>query len=229
MNYNQILKQQKDYYIARANEYDEWFLRKGRYDRGKKLNALWFSEVQELKQKLKQFNPKGQVMEIACGTGWWTQELVKYADHITAVDAVKEVLAICKKKIKVKKVTYIQKDIFSLKLQKKFDVVFFSFWVSHVPPGLFESFWQLVHSWLKPDGRVFFIDNLKSSTHVTDYSSTTDLRKVKSGEEFLINKIFYKPEELDNRLKMLGWKIAVKHTPNYFLYGFGRYHRFGIE
>lgn len=140
MNYNQILKQQKDYYIARANEYDEWFLRKGRYDRGKKLNALWFSEVQELKQKLKQFNPKGQVMEIACGTGWWTQELVKYADHITAVDAVKEVLAICKKNIKSKKVTYIQKDIFFLKLQKKFNVVFFSFWVSHVPRGLFESF-----------------------------------------------------------------------------------------
>lgn len=54
---NTILKQQIDYYRTRATEYDEWFLRKGKYDRGPRLNTLWFAEVAQVKKELKQFNP----------------------------------------------------------------------------------------------------------------------------------------------------------------------------
>lgn len=45
---NQLLKEQIAYYKARADEYDEWFLRQGRYDRGDELNQQWFAEVSQV-------------------------------------------------------------------------------------------------------------------------------------------------------------------------------------
>ena len=45
MNGKKILDEQLTYYRARAPEYDEWFMRTGRYDRGPEHSAEWFSEV----------------------------------------------------------------------------------------------------------------------------------------------------------------------------------------
>jgi hypothetical protein len=36
------------------------------------------------------------------------------------------------------------------------NLLFFSFWLSHVPPARFEEFWALVRGALKPEGRAFF-------------------------------------------------------------------------
>jgi demethylmenaquinone methyltransferase/2-methoxy-6-polyprenyl-1,4-benzoquinol methylase len=63
-----VLQQQVDYYRARAGEYDEWFLRQGRYDRGAELNAHWFGEVATVVAALDAFGPRGDVLEFACGT-----------------------------------------------------------------------------------------------------------------------------------------------------------------
>ena len=88
-----VLQQHVDYYRARAGEYDEWFLRQGRYDRGPELNARWFSEVETVVAALDTVDPRGDVLELACGTGLWTQRLAPYANQLTAVDAAPEVLA----------------------------------------------------------------------------------------------------------------------------------------
>src|SRR3989338_6183684 len=221
-----ILKEQIEYYEARATEYDEWFLRRGRYDHGSKLKKLWFSEVEQVKAELKKFNPKGKVLEIACGTCWWTEQLVKYAEHITAVDAASEVLILNKKKNGQEKVNYIKADLFNWNPQDKYDVIFFSFWLSHVPPDKFEQFWLLVQKALRPQGRVFFIDSLKSEGPEKTYTinnpfNPTSLRKLNDGRTFTVIKVFYRPEKLTQDLKQLGWYFKVKNTTNYFLYGFG--------
>lgn len=166
-------------------------------------------------------------MELAAGTGWWTEKLVKYADHITAVDSSSETLAICKAKVGAQKVSFIKDDIFSFKPDKLYDLVFFSFWLSHVPPDKFNSFWQLVSNSLKKNGRVFFIDSLKHETPKPKSNSQkpediTSLRNLKSGKEFKIIKIFYQPQKLSQKLQKLGWQVKVKSTPNFFIYGFGR-------
>src|ERR1041384_1455869 len=90
----EILRQQMEYYRARAAEYDEWWRRRGRYDHGPELNAPWFIEAGEAQRALDAFRPAGHVLELACGTGIWTERLLGHAEPATAVDASAEVLEI---------------------------------------------------------------------------------------------------------------------------------------
>src|SRR5436189_6169833 len=89
-----ILDEQIAYYRARASEYDEWFLRQGRYDRGAEHSRLWFDEVATVEAALGEAAPSGDILELACGTGLWTRHLAAKAEHVTAVAASAEVIAI---------------------------------------------------------------------------------------------------------------------------------------
>src|SRR5205814_8227132 len=156
---DRTLQEQIAYYDARANEYDEWFLRRRRYDRGPALNRKWFDEVGQVAAALNAFAPTGQVLELACGTGLWTQRLAGYATHVTAVDSSDKMLALNRARVGEAKVDHLRADIFSWRPDRQYDVVFFGFWLSHVPPERFDSFWDLVRACLRPEGRVFFVDS----------------------------------------------------------------------
>lgn len=75
MNGKKILDEQLTYYRARAPEYDEWFMRTGRYDRGPEHRAEWFFEVAIMEAALEPVVKGKQVLELACGTGRWTKYL----------------------------------------------------------------------------------------------------------------------------------------------------------
>src|ERR1700744_2007881 len=89
-----VLTEQLDYYRARALEYDKWWNREGRFDRGAEANPRWFAETTELERALERFDPRGDVLELACGTGLWTRRLATRAARLTAVDGAAEVLAL---------------------------------------------------------------------------------------------------------------------------------------
>ncbi len=247
------LRQQIEYYRARAGEYDEWFFRRGRYDRGPEHNARWFTEVGEVAASLDAFAPTGEVLELACGTGLWTQQLARHAAHVTGVDASAEVLALNRERITLPKreqvaspelegaasatpgrfasppVTWIEADLFAWEPPAaQFDVVFFSFWLSHVPPERFESFWALVRRALRPGGRFFLVDSryAPSSTAInnplTDPADTVQTRRLNDGREFEIYKVFYERDSLAARLAKLGWTADVRETPTYFIYACSR-------
>jgi SAM-dependent methyltransferase len=224
---DELLREQIAYYRARANEYDEWFLRQGRYDRGPERNAQWFAEVGEVIRALDDFAPRGDVLELACGTGLWTQHLVRHAADVTALDSSSEVLAINRARVGDAKVRYLQADLFGWQPDRQYDVVFFSFWLSHVPPERFEAFWDLVKRGLAPAGRVFFVDSLytESSTardhQLVDPTATTQTRRLNDGQEYSIVKVFYQPEQLEQRLRELGWAVECRGTGGYFFYGRG--------
>lgn len=226
--HDELLQQQIDYYRARAGEYDEWFLRQGRYDHGVEANRQWFAEVAQVANALDAFAPTGDVLELACGTGLWTQHLVRHASRVTAVDAAPEVIALNGQRLgSDAPVDYVQADLFSWRPSRQYDVVFFSFWLSHVPPELFGAFWDLVRSALAPQGRVFFLDSLyNEASTARDHqlegdTGTSVTRRLNDGETFRIIKVFYRPSELEARMKAHGWEIVVEQTPSYFLYGFG--------
>jgi SAM-dependent methyltransferase len=220
------LQQQIDYYRARAPEYDDWFFRRGRYDRGPQANADWFADVALLRGTLEKFKPAGDVLELACGTGLWTEQLLPYARSLTAVDASPETLAINRARVGAAAgVQFVQADLFAWHPQATFDVVFFGFWLSHVPPDLFEPFWRLVAGALRPGGRVFFVDSKfePSSTardHVLENAQADSVvRRLNDGREFQVVKVFYRPGELQARLRSLGWSADIRETPRYFLLG----------
>lgn len=231
MNWNppfNILRQQQLYYCARAAEYDQWWLRQGRYDRGHDNNARWFAEAGEVYTALQRFQPAGHVLELACGTGLWTQHLLPFARQLTALDGSAEMLQRNAARIQSSAVRYLQADIFQWQPDQTFDTVFFGFWLSHVPPDKFQEFWNLVRKCLAPKGRMFFVDSLPedSSTavdhHHLDPNACIQHRRLNDGREFDVVKVFYPPDTLSGRLCTLSWDVAVQRTASYFLYGSGR-------
>jgi len=219
-----ILKLQIAYYGARANEYDEWFLREGRYDRGEQHRKAWMAEVAEVQAALKQAKPAESILELACGTGLWSQRLSLFSDDLTVVDASPEMLDLCRKRLGSDHVEFIQADLFEWQPQKTYDFVFFAFWLSHVPLDRFSAFWERVAGALRPTGRVFFVDSLytDSSTaldHKQIGRSGTVERKLNDGRKFEIVKVFYEPASLQEQLLQSGWEGSVHSTAQFFLYG----------
>jgi len=224
------LREQLAYYRARASEYDQWWLRTGRYDRGAELNARWFSEAKQVEAALDDFKPDGKILEFACGTGLWSERLLRFAKHLTALDGSPEMLALNASRLRSPRVRYIEANLFEWSPTEKFETIFFSFWLSHVPPERFDEFWRLVRASLAPGGRVFFVDSRYEHTstavdhRLPEQTATILRRRLDDGREFQIYKVFYEPKDLISRLKKLGWNFIIKQTEHYFIFGFGQLH-----
>ncbi|HVC07904.1 MAG TPA: class I SAM-dependent methyltransferase [Solirubrobacterales bacterium] len=222
-----LLVEQGDYYRQRAPEYEDWWFRRDRYNRGQEANARWFAEAAEVMAALERFGPRGKVLELACGTGIWTRELARSARRLTAIDGSEEMLALNRAKVEDPTVEYIHADLFQWEPAETYDVCFFGFWLSHVPEVRFEPFWEMVRRALEPEGRVFFLDSARNERasaidhKLPEAGEETMLRRLKNGEEFQIVKRFHEPESLQDRLAGLGWSVQVKSTPEYFIYGGG--------
>lgn len=178
---------------------------------------------EEVTEALDAFQPQGSVLELACGPGVWTGKLLRYAADVTAVDGSAEMLAIAAARVGRERVRFIRADLFTWRPGRRYDVVFFGFWLSHVPRERFESFWSLVADCLKPDGRVFFADDAYR-THdelVEGPSSATIRRQIPDGTAYRLVKVPHQPDDLKTRLGELGWDIKVAATAGPFYWGAG--------
>jgi demethylmenaquinone methyltransferase/2-methoxy-6-polyprenyl-1,4-benzoquinol methylase len=169
------------------------------------------------------FRPGGNVLELACGPGTWTGHLLGHAATVTAVDAAPEMLAIAATKISDKRVTFVQANMFDWKPERRYDVVFFAFWLSHVPLERFERFWSLVADCLKPEGRVLFIDDAYRTPDelIEGEGSSTIRRRLTDGAAYRAVKVPHTPAGLEQRLDRLGWRITVKQLAGPFFCGAG--------
>src|SRR3954466_7021668 len=86
-NTDPTLAEQLAYYRARAREYDKWFRREGLHDLGEEHNARWRLELHRVFSALDAFAPRGEVLELAYGTGEWTIRLAESATRVVGVDA----------------------------------------------------------------------------------------------------------------------------------------------
>jgi ubiquinone/menaquinone biosynthesis C-methylase UbiE len=224
-----LLEEQTQYYIARGANSDDWFYRRGRYDHGPVLNRAWFREAVELVQALSSFNASGNVLELAGGTGLWTQHLVMSANRVTVVDVSPESLAANRARLGsfTSRVRYVEHDIFDWTPREKYDAIFFAFFLSHVPPDRFASFWELIRSCLAPEGRVFLTETLRSENALhLDYrlparESIVTTRRF-GGREFRIYKNYLSPQSLTEHLAALGWEAHMHATHEFFLHGMVR-------
>ena len=226
------LATQRDYYRARAPEYDEWFLRQGRYDQGDELNGRWFREVAEVEAALGGTGLSGHILEMAAGTGWWTERLAATADYVTAVDASPETAEIAKARLRdaglADRVSFVAADLFAWRPDQRYDAVFFSFWITHVPDDRLDSFLQSVSAALKPGGRLFWIDSRREQTGTApdqplpEAENEIMTRRLNDGRTFQIVKRFRSASAYEEAFAKHGIDLQVHETATYFQYGVGR-------
>jgi len=125
-------------------------------------------------------------------------------------------------------VDYVEADVFAWRATRTCDVVFFSFWLSHVTRARFRSFWRLVRECLSPGGRAFFIDNRTDPTpgmakdpYVVEYRPDLHVRRLEDGSEYRVVKVMYEPDELRSLLRAEGWDAETSGT-RWFIFGFAR-------
>jgi SAM-dependent methyltransferase len=207
---DQLLAEQRAYYSALAPGY---------LDQGLNLPG-----GAELTDALDAFRPTGSILELACGPGVWTPQLLRHATDVTAVDASPEMLAIAASRVPGgAPVRFVEADLFSWEPDRRYDVVFTGFWLSHVPAERFESFWALVATALAPRGRVFFVDDGYRTPDelIEGPASSTIQRRTPDGTPYRIVKVPLEPADLERQLRELGWDITVTPTAGPFFWGTG--------
>jgi len=226
-----VLAEQAAYYRARAPEYDRWFRREGRYDRGPAETARWFAELDEVRTALAGVPlDGGDVAELAPGTGLWTELLVDRARSLIAVDASPEMVEEARRRLgpKAVKVDFVVADLFDWRPARTFDAVAFCFWISHVPDERLDGFLAGVASMLRPGGAVFFVDGrrepLSTAADHTLPSAGQEVmeRRLDDGRRFRIVKAFRTAADVEERCRRAGLDVDVRETATYFQYGAGR-------
>jgi len=185
--FRDIEKDIQQYYADRANEYELTYERPERQTDLKTIPIL-----------LKNLLNEHHVLEIACGTGYWTKIISSVAKSITATDINNEVLKIAKNKlIKLKKVTFIQDDSYSLnKIRGNFTAGFAFSWWSHILISKLNDFINVFHSRLQHGALVIFIDSyyIAGSSipicRIDNDGNTYQIRKLQDGREYEILKNF---------------------------------------
>lgn len=222
-----LLQEQIEYYRARAPEYDDWFYRRDRYDHGEAHTRQWQREIQQVREQLNRVTDLGHILELAPGTGIWTAELIQIGERVSALDASPEMIEINRAKLASERVDYQLVDLFRYQPALQYDMVFFGFWLSHVPADKLSRFLKMVYDALKPGGRLFLVDSravdlAKNHTGTANLGTDSQRRALSDGREFDIVKIYYDPAELTETLRAHGFDIVVEGTENFFIYADGR-------
>jgi SAM-dependent methyltransferase len=184
------------YYDDRASVYDDMYLRR---------DPTWRRDLESLAGEMAKALTGRSVLEIACGTGFWTEIAAKTATRIVAVDASERMLELAR--IREKRnanVDYILGDAYALKkVTGKFDAGLANFWFSHVPKSRIEEFLSGFESKLEKPYIVFMADNryvlgiggqLITKPGIED---TFKLREGADGSEHEVLKNYYDRKTLE--------------------------------
>jgi demethylmenaquinone methyltransferase/2-methoxy-6-polyprenyl-1,4-benzoquinol methylase len=200
------------YYRARAAEYDSTY--------GERTN------MPRLVKTLDELPISGDVLEVACGTGQWTQLLAGRTRTLTALDAAPEMLRIARARMRGTTTRFIEADIFTWEPVRQYDTVFFAFWLSHVPPVAMEAFWNLLRWALAPGGCVVFLDDSPAKAEieepVTGAQVPTVRRTLADGSQHLAVKVLHDAPGLISHLNDLGWEAHIEPMDDFHFVGIAR-------
>ncbi|MGH8673302.1 MAG: class I SAM-dependent methyltransferase, partial [Burkholderiales bacterium] len=163
------------YYAGRAAEYERIYARPERQ-----------AELATLRARIRKIFAKKTVLELACGTGYWTEVIAGGAAHVTALDINEEVLAVARAK-------NIPSDKATFRIGSAYDksdaaegcnALFAGFWWSHVPLAQMDGFLKGTVSSIAPGGLIAFVDN-----RYVEGSSTSISRRDAQGNTYQLRKL----------------------------------------
>lgn len=170
------------------------------------------------REKLLKLAPLPHILELAAGTGDWTRELVQIGRMVTAIDASPEMIEINRQRVTDPRVEYQQADLFDWAPQQQFDLVFFAFWLSHVPPKRLDAFLLKVRDAVRPGRHLFIIDQCNDLPEyaLAKREGIFEERTLSDGRKFTIVKIFYHPGLLAERVRQLGFEVTAERVDTIF-------------
>lgn len=188
----------RHYYARRTLEYEAIYTKPERQ-----------ADLEDIRQRVSQHCVGRRVLEIACGTGYWTRDAARVARELTATDAVQEVLDHARLRQRwPASVHFGEADAYSLRMsaviteRRPFEAAFAGFWLSHVPRRRVPAFLSSLNALLLPGSPVLLFDNRyveRSSTPVAFRDPTGDTyqrRTLADGSEYVVLKNFLEPTEL---------------------------------
>jgi demethylmenaquinone methyltransferase/2-methoxy-6-polyprenyl-1,4-benzoquinol methylase len=197
-----LAAEQLRYYRARAGEYDTSL------GYGTPAVRDQYSSI------LDWLGPSGRTLELACGTGLWTELLAERVFSVTAVDGAPEMVELARGRRGAGTVEFVVADLLSWAPTQRYDTIFFAFWLSHVPPVAFGTFWAKVRSALAPGGQVLFVDTGPAEANYEQYVDGVETplveRTVRSGDRFRVVKVLHDPRNLEAALGGLGFSARVR-------------------
>ncbi|MBF6605044.1 MAG: class I SAM-dependent methyltransferase [Chloroflexi bacterium] len=214
------------YYEARAPEYDDWYLRRGRFAHGPLDDMAWAVDLDAATVWLDGLPIGGRIVELAAGTGWWSPLLASKGE-LAAYDGASAPLDRARDRLLAHglRAHLHVRDVWAEPEAPPADALFAGFWLSHVPRARLVAFLDLVRRWLRPGGTFAFIDSRhdpRSSAvdHEVDPASETMVRRLDDGRTFTIWKVYHEPADLETALLAAGFRTAtVATTSRFFLLG----------
>eukprot|EP01132_Coremiostelium_polycephalum_P002097 gene2097-2584_t len=201
VNVNEILTQQQKYYNERAEQYDLWWNKVDKWDSGedfKKQDLINKEEIYDflgtITKRVKTLTTEPvEVLELAPGTGNFTQWFFKQKDvecRVTCEEGSNEMINVLKRKLEGlvtdSNFSVTQTDLFSDKFQPKqnfYDIVFLGFFISHIPPSLFQSFFAKCLSALKPNGKIIFVESYYPENYQKKYHESGATNRINLNDE----------------------------------------------
>ena len=201
-----------DYYAARAPEYDAVYQKPERQ-----------ADLRAIEAWLPAHFADAAVLEVACGTGYWTQFIAPLARRVLALDAAPETLRIASNRVTAAHVQFDVGDAYALPSRRGsvqgFTAGFAGFWLSHVPKQRVREFLRGLGAALEPGAKVVLIDNLYvegSSTPIRqrdgddDAGNTYQVRTLQNGSSHRVLKNF--PSEAELRSAVVGLASELRYT-----------------
>jgi len=179
-----VLREQQLYYALRATEYDDAYRRTGRHDHGAECNDDWHAEMTDLQRAFDAVEVHGDVIELAAGTGAWTQRLVGRAHSLTVLDGSCEMLDQNRARLGARagNIAYAVVDLFAWRPLRTWDACVFGFWLCKVPDDRIDRFLRTVADALRPGGVVCCVDKAADAEPATELETRT----LDDGRQFTI-------------------------------------------
>jgi protein-L-isoaspartate O-methyltransferase len=183
-----------DYYSRRAADYERIYHKPERQ-----------TDLARLRERLRSLLTGRRVLELACGTGYWTAVIADVVVSVLATDASEAVLEIARSKaLDVSRVNFARADAWhASEIRGNFDAGLAAFWWSHVPKQQLASFLFVFHAALRPAARLVFVDNrfvAGSSTAISRRDDANNTYQVRQLEDVAAHEVL---KNFPNRAELL--------------------------